>query len=274
MVTFCDMETATAGKLETKSADKVLSHELNGTPEEARDIVPGFTLNGQTYSQLWDANGQAIFNAGCNAPQAQVAGVQATQTQNCGTTTQTVTEQVLVGVKHMIGPKGSGRYVLIHPNTHSAHFTGKHPDDVPVYKPVDKTITVPVTNCPAAQAQSSAAVTTNTVTPSAVTTTTTTTEQAAGAVAPAAVANAGATPVTPASTPAPAGGVKGAIVALKPTKTKPSAGGVLGATTRLGGTVASTRLPFTGLPLWIFATVALALIAIGLTVRRSTANRI
>jgi len=45
--------------------------------------------------------------------------------------------------------------------------------------------------------------------------------------------------------PASAGGVKGATVALKPTKAKPS-GGVLGATTRLGGTVASTRLPFTG----------------------------
>jgi hypothetical protein len=67
--------------------------------------------------------------------------------------------------------------------------------------------------------------------------------------------------------------VKGAVVALKPTKAK-SAGGVLGATTRLGGTIASTRLPFTGLPLWIFALAALALIAVGYTVRRSSANRI
>jgi hypothetical protein len=49
---------------------------------------------------------------------------------------------------------------------------------------------------------------------------------------------------------------------------------VLGATTRLGGTVASTRLPFTGLPLWIFAGVALALIGIGLAFRRASANRI
>jgi hypothetical protein len=67
--------------------------------------------------------------------------------------------------------------------------------------------------------------------------------------------------------------VKGAVVALKPTKTKP-AGGVLGATTRLGGTVASTHLPFTGLPLWIFTLVAAGLIGIGLTVRRASANRI
>jgi hypothetical protein len=264
MVSFCDMETATAGKLETKSADKVLKHELNGTPEEARDIVPPFTLNGQTYSQLWDASGQAIFNAGCNP--GQVAGVQATQTQSCGTTTQTVTEQVLVGVKHMIGPKGSGRYVLIHPSTHSAHYTGKHKDDIPVYETVTKTITVPVTNCPATPvtpATPAAALAPSTVT-------TTTTEQAAGAVAPATVTNAAA-PVTPASTPASAGGVKGAVVALKPTKTKP-AGGVLGTTTRLGGTIASTRLPFTGLPLWIFALVAAGLIGTGLVVRRGASN--
>jgi hypothetical protein len=76
-----------------------------------------------------------------------------------------------------------------------------------------------------------------------------------------------------AASPASAGGVKGAVVALRPTKTKP-AGGVLGTTTRLGGTIASSRLPFTGLPLWIFALAAVALIAIGFTVRReSTTNR-
>ena len=34
-----------------------------------------------------------------------------TKSAECATTTSTVTEQVLVGVKHMIGPKGSGRYV-------------------------------------------------------------------------------------------------------------------------------------------------------------------
>jgi hypothetical protein len=67
--------------------------------------------------------------------------------------------------------------------------------------------------------------------------------------------------------------VKGAVVALKPTKAKPS-GGVLGATTRLGGAVAGTQLPFTGLPLWIFAGVALALILIGTVARRSAANRL
>jgi hypothetical protein len=67
--------------------------------------------------------------------------------------------------------------------------------------------------------------------------------------------------------------VKGAVVALKQTKTKP-AGGVLGTTTRLGGTIASTQLPFTGLPLWIFAIAAAALIGVGITLRRASADRI
>ena len=76
---------------------------------------------------------------------------------------------------------------------------------------------------------------------------------------------------SPTATPAAAGGVKGAAVALKPTKTKP-AGGVLGTTTRLGGSVAATRLPFTGLPLWIFALVAAGLIGVGLAMHRTAAN--
>ncbi|MCW2963969.1 MAG: hypothetical protein JWO17_1221 [Actinomycetia bacterium] len=198
--------------------------------------------------------------------QAQVAGVQ--ETQNCGTTTQTVTEQVLVGVKHMIGPKGSGRFVLIHPSEHSAHYTGKHKDDIPVYESVTKTITVPTTNCPAALTQSQSPAASSSVSAAA----TAQTAALATTSAPVAAAPASAS-ATAGAAPAASGGVKGAVVALKPTKTKP-AGGVLGATTRLGGNVASTTLPFTGLPLWIFALVAAALIGIGLTARRASARRI
>ena len=38
-VTFCDMESATSGKLETKDASEVASHEFNGNVEESHDIV-------------------------------------------------------------------------------------------------------------------------------------------------------------------------------------------------------------------------------------------
>lgn len=99
--------------------------------------------------------------------------------------------------------------------------------------------------------------------------------QAVGAVAPASISAAAvpaSAPAPAAAAPAAAGGVKGAVVALKPTKTKP-AGSVLGTTTRLGGTVGSTRLPFTGLPLWIFALVAAGLIGVGLAMRQASTNR-
>jgi hypothetical protein len=38
--------------------------------QDAEDIIPPFVWSGdgQTYSQNWDAEGQAIFNAGCEVP--------------------------------------------------------------------------------------------------------------------------------------------------------------------------------------------------------------
>lgn len=47
--------------------------------QDARDIIPPFTWNGMTFSQNWDTNGQAIWNAGCAQPAAQVQS--ATETQ-------------------------------------------------------------------------------------------------------------------------------------------------------------------------------------------------
>jgi hypothetical protein len=241
--------------------------------QDARDIVPPFTYNGQTYSQNWDSAGQAIFNAGCHAPAAapQVQGAQHTEeTTDCGTTTKTVSEQVVVGVKHFIGPKGSGRFVIIHPSTHSAHFKLKHPDEI-LYDTVQHTIVVKNADCPAvAQTQTvtTQSVTTQVVTTAAATQQTQTTAQVAGTQAAQTAA-----PVTAAATPVAAGGVKGATATLKPKAKKP-AGGVLGTTTRLGSTVASTNLPFTGLPLWIFVAIAAALILAGATVRRSAGNRV
>jgi hypothetical protein len=165
--------------------------------QDGRDIVPPFTWKGQTFSENWDANGMAIYNAGCTVAAAGAA------------------------------PAASA-----------------------------------ATLAPAA----SATVTPTAAAPAAV-------AAAAPATASAPVASAPAAAVPAVAAPAAAGGVKGAVVALKPTKTKP-AGGVLGATTRLGGSVASTRLPFTGLPLWIFALVAAGLIGIGLAFRRASADRI
>lgn len=199
-----------------------------------------------------------------STPQTVTPQASNSTASTCATTTQTVTEQVLVGVKHKTG---NGKYVLIHPSTHSAHYS-KHADDIPVYETVTKTLSVPTgASCESTQ-------------PTVVSTQVTSAPTAAAPAATAApitasetaAASAGAT-VTPAATATPvaAGGVKGAVVTLKPAKTKP-AGGVLGATTRLGGTVAAAKLPFTGLSLWIFVLVAAVLIAVGATVRRSASR--
>ena len=168
--------------------------------QDGRDIVPPFVWNGQTFSENWDANGQAIWNAGCAVPAPAAAAPAATQ-------------------------------------------------------------------APAAPAATQAQAVAVTTTP---------------APAPAAVPSATVTP-----TPAPAigvpaiGAVKGATVTLTPKTTRTAAapvrakprGGVLGATTRLGSSVSGTRLPFTGLPLWIFAAVAAGLVLVGVGVRRSARDR-
>lgn len=212
------------------------------------------------------AKGDIIPAPASGCPTGAVAATTTTQSteaattteeqQNC-TETKVVTTEVVVGVKHFTGPKGSGRYVVIHPNAHSSHYRDKHPDEI-VTQSVTKTETVPAA-CP-----STTTAVTTTTTESTQTTTTesteTTTTQAA-AVAPAA---------TPPSSAAPtaAGGVLGATSPLKTSKPK-ATGGVLGTTVRLGKSVGSTNLPFTGLPLWIFALVAAGLILIGAAARRA-----
>jgi hypothetical protein len=199
---------------------------------------------------------------GSTQPAVVTPEVKKDESSTCTTTTRTVTERVLVSQTKVRG-KSAG-----HANAHAR----KHADKAQkVWQTVTKTESVPTgANCES---------TTPTTISTEITSGPTVVESAgavapATALAPATAAVAPATVVAPTTaTPAAAGGVKGAVVSLKPTKTKP-AGGVLGTTTRLGGTVASTHLPFTGLPLWIFTLVAAGLIGIGLTVRRASANRI
>lgn len=213
----------------------------------------------------------ALKNKGskCGTSQPAVVTPQATQNESsaatCTMVTKTVTERVLVSSTTKVRGKSAE-----HANAHAR----KHGDKAQqVWETVTKTLSVPTgANCESTQPTvvSTQVVSTSTLAPGAIVT---------PATAPAtqgSVAGTQAT-LTPASsstaTPAAAGGVKGAVVALKAKKAKP-AGGVLGATTRLGGKVAATRLPFTGLPLWIFALVAAGLIGVGVTMRRASANRI
>jgi hypothetical protein len=177
-------------------------------------------------------------------------------TSNC--TTQTQTSEVVVGVQHSTGPKGSGRFVVIHPSSHSAHYRNKHPDTL-----VTSTVTTSTTR------PSSACGTSNNSTSSSSTQSTSSVQsqatQQVSAQATAQQAPAGAT-----------GAVLGAVHTLPQAKAKSSSrpvGGVLGATARLGRSVGAKTLPFTGLPLWLFALVAIGLIGVGLATQRMTARR-
>ena len=259
----------TAGQIATQAgyADATLHGPGNSQPHKV--LCGGHEVDVHALKAKGAKCGTSTPSAAVAPAKHEEQKAETAQTQSaCAATTQTVTEQVLTGVKHFIGPKGSGRYVVIHPSTKSAHYTGKHPDDVPIYETVTKTITVP-----ASASCSSAATQTQTVT---------TTTAVTQAVAAAAIASAQAqkpasslqvTTQTARATATAAGGVKGATVTLTPKK-KASHGGVLGATTRLGSAVTGRNLPFTGLPLWIFVAVAAGLIFTGVAVRRASDDRI
>ena len=175
------------------------------------------------------------------------------------TATKTLTETQSGGVEHFIGPKGSGRFVVIHPSTHSAHYRDKHPDVILPSSTVTHTVVVGSTACSTTTQSSSSA---------SVSSVSTQTASASAAPAPAAAA-----PAPAAAAPTAAGGVLGAVTPLHSATPKASAG-VLGATVGFSKKVGGTTLPFTGLQLWIFAAVALGLILAGAFARRASADRI
>jgi hypothetical protein len=56
--------------------------------QHSADIIPPFVYNGVTYSENWDATGQAIWNNGCVVPAASTTtGTTTTDTTTTGTTT-------------------------------------------------------------------------------------------------------------------------------------------------------------------------------------------
>jgi hypothetical protein len=192
----------------------------------------------------------------CGAPAAVPTigptGGTTTNAVSCPGTTQTVTEQVAGSVTHKTG-SATNPNVVIHPSEKSAHMNGKHSDDTVVAgQTITKTIAV-AGECGV----------------------TTTSTAGATTVSPAAqpIALGGSLPVAGVASPA-ASGVAGAVSPAQAAQGEQPAGGVLGATARaaksLGKTAASGTLPFTGMPLWIAALIGAALLAAGLTLRRSS----
>jgi hypothetical protein len=256
----------TAGQIATASGhgDAILYGPGNSQPHKAKDCRGHYV----------DVHALKAQDKQC-AP-AQTQGTQETQstqqTQQSSVApcvaTKTITEQASGGVEHFIGPKGSGRFVVIHPSTNSAHYRDKHPDVILPSTTVTKVATETSTTCATASSSTPSAASATVQTASATVQT-----QAASTTSSAAPATSAST-AAPANAAAPAaGGVLGAVSPLASTKPHTASGGVLGAVTPLGRSVTAAKLPFTGLKLWIFALVALSLIGIGLAARRATAQR-
>ena len=264
MVTFCDMNSATSGDLETKSADEVARHEFDGNPEENRDIVPPFTLDGKTFSENWDANGQAIFNAHCNL----TSGVQSTTT----TVVQPPPAPKMVFVCHATG-SATNPYVLIHISINGWIHGHSHHQDGRDILLGDKPGPCPTGNQSANTAATNAATTAVTTTTTVANTTTTVAAAAATTTTVAAAAASSSTPTPP---PSPASGVKGAsktIVAPASHASHPRSG-VLGVAKTLGSSATSGTLPFTGLRLWIVELIAFGLIGGGVAMRLIARRRL
>lgn len=193
-------------------------------------------------------------------------GTTTTNAVACPGTTQTVTEQVGGYVMHKTGSE-KNPYVIIRPSESSAHYDrSKHPDDIIVAgQTITKTIQV-AGDCSQTGGQ---------------TTTTTATTAAGGGggtttVSLAAQTTAQGQPASPGGSSPEASGVAGAVSpaqAGQAGQAAQPAGGVLGETAQaaqaLGKTAASGTLPFTGIPLWVAALIGAALLAAGLTLRRS-----
>ncbi|HUQ23586.1 MAG TPA: hypothetical protein VM049_11300 [Gaiellaceae bacterium] len=235
------------------------------------DIIPPFVYKGTTYSQNWDAAGQALFAAGCAAhtaapavPPTKHEESKTVEHGSCPAVT-TTTERVIVGVWHATGAykNGQRKFVFITPSLNSAHYDkSKHSDDIPVYADRSVTVSSSADKCSAA-----------TVTPPAATLVA---EQPQPVVpTPAGQAPArGTVGVLPAAKKsAPVGAVAGAVSPTKVTTKQRSPGGVLdtvaSAPKAVAQTAASGTLPFTGIPLWIAALIGAALLGTGLVLRRS-----
>lgn len=92
-VTICHATGSASNPFVQKSpsASGVFNGHLGKSHQDGRDIIPPFSYKGQTYSQNWNASGQAIFNNGCKPVSTTTTTTPVTTTTKTPPTTTTVT---------------------------------------------------------------------------------------------------------------------------------------------------------------------------------------
>ena len=89
------------------------------------DIIPPFVYNGVTYSENWDATGQAIWNNGCVVPAASTTTTTTTTTAGSTTTTTSTASGVASATATKSGVKAvTHRARPARARTGAASFTG------------------------------------------------------------------------------------------------------------------------------------------------------
>jgi hypothetical protein len=198
------------------------------------------TVDVHSWNAHVNGHGDTLLPYGTKGKQACGSAAPATPTPATPTPSCPSTATTVVGVWHHTG-SNTNPFVLIHPSSHSAHMTGKHPED--------KLATVTTTSTAACGASGAPSITTGA--PS---------NTAGGNAAGANNANANASKTV----------VAGAQKTIASRRNR--AGGVLGATKHAGNVLASAvrkgQLPFTGFPIWLVALIGAGLISGGFALRR------
>jgi hypothetical protein len=105
------------------SVSGVFHGHLGASHQDGRDIIPPFVYQGVTYSQNWDATGQAIFANGCVPPAT-------TTSTTTSTTTTTIPDNPSATICHATGVNNEFETLTLPATEVIADHIGQHATDI------------------------------------------------------------------------------------------------------------------------------------------------